>query len=295
MERFMDEVAEKGRLDSAMPWDKEGPRVLAKSFKDSKSWLFTTFGCVAFLASFEELDAVIRENEVAFGLLRQPDSKGDCFLLLPPCEVSWDTREVSKNVELTTVTITTCTGNISCHPHAVLAVSPMHPHDFTNHRRWPHLPFYNDWQLYIRWKAKHYLRRNEEFLHKGGVLVAATKESTWEAEEPPVLVASLVPAANFKVTPRCALPYQNPKLTRESAGMETIKESLKRKAVEDAREAAFLEELAQWERNAYALGKEITLRTCGTEERRKANLARFGYIMEMDPRFNGEHAALGYD
>ncbi len=25
------------------------------------------------------------------------------------------------------------------------------------------------------------------------------------------------------------------------------------------------------------------------------NLARFGYIFEIDPRFNGEHAALGYD
>ena len=77
--------------------------------------------------------------------------------------------------------------------------------------------------------------------------------------------------------------------------METIKESLKRIAVEDARETALLEELAQWERNAYALGKEITLKTCGTEERRNANLSRFGYNMEMDSRFKGDHAGLGYD
>jgi hypothetical protein len=68
MERFMDEVAEKGRLDSGMPWDKEGLRDLSKSFKDSKSWFFTTFGSVAFLASVEEPDALIRDNEVAFGL-----------------------------------------------------------------------------------------------------------------------------------------------------------------------------------------------------------------------------------
>ena len=74
--------------------------------------IFTTFGYVSFLASFEELDAVIRENEVAFGLLRQPSKKGDCNLLLPPCEVSWETREVAKNVELATMPITTCTGNI---------------------------------------------------------------------------------------------------------------------------------------------------------------------------------------
>jgi len=37
------------------------------------------------------------------------------------------------------------------------------------------------------------------------------------------------------------------------------------------------------------------LRTCGTEERRAQNLAKFGYRMETDPRFNGEHAAHGYE
>jgi len=81
---------------------------------------------------------VILEDEVAFGLLRQPSKKDDNNLLLSPCEVSWETREVAKNVEMATVTITTCTGNISCHPHAILSVSPVHPHDFTNHKRWPH-------------------------------------------------------------------------------------------------------------------------------------------------------------
>ena len=69
----MAEVAEKGRQESAMPWDKEGPRVLVKDFKDTKTWFFSTFGVVAYLASFEELDAVIKEDEVAFGPLRQPN------------------------------------------------------------------------------------------------------------------------------------------------------------------------------------------------------------------------------
>jgi len=72
MLRFMEEVDEKGRLEMAKPWDKKGPRVLAKNFKDSKSWFFTTFGSVSHLASFEKLDAVIKEDEVVFGLLRQP-------------------------------------------------------------------------------------------------------------------------------------------------------------------------------------------------------------------------------
>ena len=49
-----------------------------------------------------------------------------------------------------------------------------------------------------------------------------------------------------------------------------------------------------WERHAYTVGTEITYRTCGTENRRKDNLALYGYIMDTDPRFNGEHAKHGY-
>ncbi len=47
MRRFMSEVAGKGRLDSAKAWDKEGPRTLAKNFRNNKTWFFTTFGAVA--------------------------------------------------------------------------------------------------------------------------------------------------------------------------------------------------------------------------------------------------------
>ena len=32
-----------------------------------------------------------------------------------------------------------------------------------------------------------------------------------------------------------------------------------------------------------------------TKERKEMSLARFGYNFAIDPRFNGEHAALGYD
>ena len=135
MRRIMKEVAEKGRLERAKPWDKEGPRIMAKKIKDIKSWFFSTFGSVSHLTSFEELDAMIKEDEVAFGILRQSGKKGECFVLLPPCELSWDSREVAQNVELTTVTIRICTGNIACHPHAILSVSHVHPRDSTNSKR----------------------------------------------------------------------------------------------------------------------------------------------------------------
>ncbi len=43
------------------------------------------------------------------------------------------------------------------------------------------------------------------------------------------------------------------------------------------------------------MGKKITARTNGTEERRIANLGRFGYNFDNDPRFNGEHAIRRYE
>jgi len=64
---------------------------------------------------------------------------------------------------------------------------------------------------------------------------------------------------------------------------------------EDAVDAAFEKDYEAWERRGYKVGKEVTIRTCETEERRKANLARNGYSMDTDPRFNGEHEAHGYD
>ena len=69
MNRFMEEVVEKGVLVRAKLGDKEGPRVLAKNFENAKSGFFITFGSVSNLDRFEELDAIIRKDEVAFGLL----------------------------------------------------------------------------------------------------------------------------------------------------------------------------------------------------------------------------------
>ncbi len=100
---------------------------MAKNFKDNKSWFFTTFGVVAYLASFEELNAIIKEDEVAFGRLRQPNKKGDCFILLPPYEISWELKGASDTVELITVTITACTGNISCHSNCFVRIPRAFP------------------------------------------------------------------------------------------------------------------------------------------------------------------------
>ncbi len=62
MHMFMAEAAENGRQESVMSWDKDGPRLLVKDFKDPKTWFFSTFRVVAYLASFQELDVFIREK-----------------------------------------------------------------------------------------------------------------------------------------------------------------------------------------------------------------------------------------
>ena len=64
---------------------------------------------------------------------------------------------------------------------------------------------------------------------------------------------------------------------------------------EDAADAAFEKAYEAWERRGYMVRKEIAMRTCGPEERRIANFRSFGYSMDLDPRFNEEHEAHGYD
>ena len=55
------------------------------------------------------------------------------------------------------------------------------------------------WQLYIRWKAKEFLQLNMADLTCGEMLVAATHKPSWEATDPPVVVASRVTGAYFKL------------------------------------------------------------------------------------------------
>jgi hypothetical protein len=91
-------VAEKGRPERAKPWDKEGPRVMAKNFKDAKSWFFTNFGAVSHLASFEELDAVIREDKIAFGLLMQPGKRAIVFYSFLLVRCLWNRERSHKTL-----------------------------------------------------------------------------------------------------------------------------------------------------------------------------------------------------
>jgi hypothetical protein len=59
-----------------------GPEGVVQRFRRQKAWFITTWGDVQHLYIFEELDAIIKEEEVAFGPIRQPNVKGDVFVVL---------------------------------------------------------------------------------------------------------------------------------------------------------------------------------------------------------------------
>ncbi len=137
-----------------------GTTYLGKELRGQQKMALYHVGVVAHLASFEELDAVVREEEVALGPLRQPDKKKR---LLSPSAASRSFLGVERGLRRRRAIHSDryCMhGIISWNPKAVLSFLPLHPHDFTNYKRWPHLPFCNHWQLYIRWKVKFFLRRN---------------------------------------------------------------------------------------------------------------------------------------
>jgi hypothetical protein len=114
----MGNVAGKGRLESAKAWDKEGPRVLATDFRDNKSWFFTTLEFVLYLASFEEL--VAEKNKMKLHLAPCASLIKVRLICSSPTSRSFLGLERGRRkIELYTITITDCTGIISCHPNAV--------------------------------------------------------------------------------------------------------------------------------------------------------------------------------
>lgn len=304
---FMDQVLRASSSPDSLAWDKEGPRTMWKNFSDSRAWTLTTMGAVHELCSFQYLAAgVVPEGEKAFGQFRQLKS-GDLLVALPPCEVSWSSTGEDEDDGFWTVRIQLSTGIIAPQANAHLHVSAMHPDDTSEEgallHRWRHLPFYNDWTLYTRWKCREFLRDMKRKLlkHTRKILVSAMAAESWGASEPPQVVESRIPPPGFRVTNACYLPYQHPRLSRTMCGSNTLKEhreTLARLAAKEEKaaqeEAAYQAAYEEWQRAAYTYGKEVTERCNSTVERRAANLER-GYSMAADPRFNGQHADANYD
>jgi hypothetical protein len=96
--------------------------------------------------------------------------------------------------------------------------------------------------------VKSLFKRNKKNLASGEILVEATQKMSWEADEPPVVVESLVPRDDFIVTQRSYSPYQNSKRSSVVADVDTLQNKMVKRAArekriieEDAKEAAFVE------------------------------------------------------
>lgn len=179
-------------------FDAEGPRTQWRDFPEAKSWLYTTWDAVEELACLQILeDSCVPEDEAAYGNMRQMSS-GDCIFLLPPLEVSWQSEQVTDDIALTTLTIKASTGTVAMAENTHLRLSASHPVDTSetaNLLRWPHLPLYDNYQLYVRWKCRRFLRCRQRFLlfdDREKLLSSITKTS-WEVPRDPVLVNSRIP------------------------------------------------------------------------------------------------------
>lgn len=166
LQHWMGQVQLAGQ-QSASQWDKEAPRTLWCDKRDRKAWLFTTWAAVAEICGFSEISYLVPPDEKAFGNLRQ-NCTGDIFLVLPPMEVIWDSDEVCPGVSTESVTFKMCTGLVANCSGTYLHLSSHHPVDTSSDgalvKRWPHLPFYDNYQQYLRWKAGRYIIRNKKRL-----------------------------------------------------------------------------------------------------------------------------------
>lgn len=307
VEAFMERCTKAGSNPKLPAWDQEGPRTLAVRRPNERVWCFTTYGAVVELFRGEAIRLSVPDGQVAIGALHQLP-QGSVITPLPPLEVSWKRTEVCPEVYVSKMTIKCSTGNIACQPNTYLHLSAQHPADTSQDsaplKRWKHLPMYDNYNIYCRYKLKEFILKNKKGLLKPhrGVLVEAVQKPTWELDRDPALVEARVPSPNFEVRPRCWLPNQHPRLTRSACGMDTLSEHLARKEREEKerkdmedKERMFQSAYEHWERKHYHEGKERTMRCNSTQENRDANYRSFGYSMDNDPRFNGLHEAHGYE
>ena len=311
LEHWLEQATATGRATDD-PWDREAPRTQwanmdEPSFK--KAWLFTTFGAVGFICSFDRLRSA-DPGGVAWLNFRQLSS-GDILVAVPPMEVTLTKQEVEKDVFVTCTTVKFSTGIISFRLGTNLRFSAKHPshtHPASEHclfSRWRHLPFYDDWTVYCRWKTRSaLLAAKAKLLPKTrATLVASVKKTSWGATGPPAVVASRLPGPADSLAKQ-AVPWQHPKLLPRNCGYKTIGErllTLERAAAREAAQEKEQEEYAkrreiQYAKYCYTEGKLITLRALSKGGRVEEHLAKtYGYNKDLDPRFNGDHEQAGYE
>ena len=306
LENFMEEATAAGR-EGPNDFDKEAPRTQWRRLDKKQSWLLTTVSSVAFLCGFHHL-LLPEDNGSAWDNCRQV-ATGDILCACPPFEVWASQAEVMKDTLVNTVQFRFSTAIIPNRANTYVRFSGQHPVCTTPEgadiRRWPHLPFYSDYQQYLRWRLGVLVRGNRRRLVAAGKknLLDSIALPSWKAAGPPEVVPDRLPSDTYSEDDQ-AVPWQHPKLTSKMAAFKTSGDAvrLREASARDAAAAAQAAELyearkkAEYERWCYQEGKRMTLALLAIPGR-EADLAgrTYNYSKERDPRFNGEHAAAGYE
>ena len=308
LENWMDAATSAGR-ESTEDWDKEAPRTKWRAMEHRQSWLFTTIPAVAFICSFQTLVKCDGDRDGAgFDNHRQTPT-GDILSVCPPFEVTASQELLLPDVLVNTVTFRFATCVIPNRKNTWLRLSGKHPvHTYSagaDLKRWPHLPFYDSYEVYLRWRIGRQMKANKNKLLPvfKRELLDSIALPTWKASEPPGVVASRLPSDAYTEATQ-AVPWQHPGLTAKMAAYKTsgdaerLREARSAKAAAEAREYAKFNarKQAEYERFCYEEGKRITERTLSKPGSSEATLLRsYNYSRERDARFNGEHARAGYD
>ena len=306
LEDFMQKATDAGRV-SDEDWDKEAPRTQWQALEDKQSWVFTTEGAVAFIC---DLGTLLKPDSDFAWRGNCLTSAGDVISVVGPFEVNARQEEVMEEVFVNTASLRFSTGIVPRRDSTFLRFTPLHPVDTATDSadlgRWRHLPFYNDYEVYWRWKVGQALKGAGQQLPGSckKILLSSTGKRTWGAAGGPQVVTSRLPPPSYHHGTTQAVPWQHPKLTRDRAGYKTSGDALRLEAKNAARAAARdkadadyeAQKKAEYERFCYQEGKKITLRVLskggGTEQ---MLLRQYNYQKEDDNRFNGRHAAVGYD
>ena len=321
--RWMKEATLAGRkVDTKF---KETPRTKWKTFEGDESWLFTSMEAIAELTGFDKIQAIVKDGERAGPGWRQL-ANGSYVFQVPPCEATRTTEEVSEGVSVTKCAIVLTTVTVPKSSNTSPITTAQHPDtvepDQAPLARWPHLPFYNDYPVYIRSKIKEIILRNEEKElalpeHSAFWRAAVNSDAWWagEQEENLRMVQERMDAPEDKnKEPR---RFQHPLLTEKKCGYMTLRDIREEQEQEqekakrgearqrakrkrlldaiDAEEEALEKKLAEWKYSkakAARNHRETAEYYVSSPMRALPGFQR--YDMESDPRFNGGHEAHGY-
>ena len=285
-------------------WDREAEDVQWQRLPGKNSWLLTTWVAAEAVCNFH--DYITPPDLQKCWLNCRQLQGGDLVFVIGPITIthqSQATPSQSTNDVLHVTFSTACVSYTEAGFFRMAGTQPAETDDkHANKSRWPHLPFYSDYNQYMCFKSARAVitaasksAPEQQKLLKGTKVLLRALARKWGAVGPPKLVRKRWPRGD-DFWPGRIRPYQHPKLSAATAGFKTLMEhkavNQKMQQQRERREKVVEERRAKIARQEYAESKALSLSLLNrpgiTEQHREQYLAR-------DPRFNGEHARLGYE